>query len=265
MTSLVSVGLERIAALHASELPQKDNLCGCFWGAIALRAAGLEDVDQDLVAVEAGTILPAGDPVDHVPPGEEPRRDYRLRLPSTTDPSGLRTGTAAPALARAVERLSDGRLAVVPVAGPWNGETTAALVDVTAAGAPATTLVANIRTGPLWSSRSHPAVLLSYLATQEGDAAPHEWDVGHFVNLAASVRGPVGTLLVVRDSYRSLGWSGYHLQPADAFARALERDDGQEGGVLCIAPAGEAAALRRRLAGAGYDIRHWDNGTPFSP
>jgi hypothetical protein len=35
--------------------------------------------------------------------------------------------------------------------------------------------------------------------------------------------------------------------------------------VLCFTRADEADALRGRLAGAGYDLRHWDNGTPFSP
>lgn len=84
----------------------------------------------------------------------------------------------------------------------------------------------------------------------------------NLVNVAALIRGQGGSLLVVRDSYSSLGWERYHLQPPDAFARALERGDGHEGGVLCVAPAGAEADLRARLADGGYDLRHWDNGTP---
>ena len=260
-----ATGLEAIASLHARELPQKDSLCGCFWGSLVLRAAGAvtadgETLDQDRVAAEAGTILPDADPSELVPPGEAPRRDYRLPLPKAADPS--LGGTAAPALARALETLGGGRLAVVPAAGPWNEHSVVALVEAAAATAPETTLLANIRTGPLWASRTHPAALLDELAGREAPAGPHEWDVGHFVNLAAAARGPGGALLLVRDSYRSLGWDGYHFQPPDALARALVRGDGREGGVLCVARADEADALASRLEADGFEIRHWDNGTP---
>jgi len=258
-------GLEAIASLHARELPQKDSLCGCFWGSLVLRAAGAEArdgglLDQDRVAVEAGTVLPEADPARLVPPGEAPRRDYRLPLPKASDPS--LGGTAAPALARALERLAGGRLTVVPVAGPWDEDSVVALVEATAAAGPHTTLLANIRTGPLWPARTHPAALLEHLAGREVAAGPHEWDVGHFVNVAAVARGPGGALVVVRDSYRSLGSDAYHLQPAPALAAALTRGDGREGGVLCVALAEEAGALADRLAGDGFEIRPWHNGTP---
>jgi hypothetical protein len=297
----IAVGADGIAMLHARELPQKDNLCGCFWAAIALRAAGIEEtggepIDQDRIAWEAGTVLPADTSGNYVPPGAAPRRDYRLSLPVTrhagaagtvlpADTSGNyvppgaaprrdyrlslpvtrhagAAGTSAPGLARALERLADGRLVVLAVAGPWNRASVVDLVATTAALAPATTLVANIRSGRLWGSRPHPRALLDHLAGRDADGPPAEWDVGHFVNLAALVRGRRGALVVVRDSYRSLGWDGHHLQPADVLARALERGDGREGGVLCISPAADAEALRARLRGGGYELRHWDNGTP---
>ena len=268
MTSLaVSVVpiLDAIAALHAREMPQKDNLCGCFWGSLTLRAAGVDatdgDVlDQDRVAVEAGTLLPPGDPSQFVPPGETPRRDYRLPLPTAPDPA--LGGTAASALARAIARLAAGRLTVVPVAGPWDESSVLGLVEAAASTAPQATLLANVRTGPLWASRTHPAAFLDHLAGREVEAEQHEWDAGHFLNVAAAARGPRRALVVVRDSYRSLGWEGYHLQPADALARALARGDGREGGVLCVALAPDATALEDRLAGDGLEIRHWDNGTP---
>jgi hypothetical protein len=90
---------------------------------------------------------------------------------------------------------------------------------------------------------------------------PADWDVGHFLNLAAVVAGPARSLVLVRDSYRSLGLDGHHLQPADALANALLRGDGREGGVLCFALAMDADALRARLAADGFDLRGWDNGT----
>jgi hypothetical protein len=260
-----ATGLEAIASLHAREMPQKDTLCGCFWASLVLRAAGAEagtgePLDQDLVAARAGTLLPEADPAELVPPGEASRQDYRLPLPTAPDPS--LAGTAASALARTVETLAAGRLAVVPVAGPWDERSVVALAETVASTAPRTTLLANIRTGRLWAARSHPAALLEYLSGAEADARPHEWDVGHFVNVAAAVQGPVRALVVVRDSYRSLGWDGHHLQPAGALAEALVRGDGREGGVLCVALAGEADRLADRLADDGFEIRHWDNGTP---
>lgn len=263
MSATVVPGAEAIAELHAQELPQKDNLCGCFWGAIVLRAAGIADVDQDRVAVEAGTTLPAGDPATFVPRGETPRRDYRIELPVAPDATA--SGTAAPMLGDAIQRLAEGRLAVVPVAGPWTAETVVSLLETVAAIAPDTTLIANIRTGPLWGSRPDPALLLAYLAGVDVQGPPPEWDTGHYVNLLASVRSAERALVLVRDSYRGLGWQGYHLQPDAAFARALERGDGREGGVLCICPAAGAGALRESLAEAGYDLRDWSNGTPSAP
>jgi hypothetical protein len=262
--AIIALELDALAALHAYELPQKDNLCGCFWGAIALRAAGIEaidgePVDQDLLAAQAGTTLPEGDPHTFVPAGETPRRDYRLPLPVAADPHT--GGTSARALARALERLSGGRLGVVPVAGPWSRDSVVELVE-TGAAAARTTLIANVRTGRLWGSRPHPSALLAYLAGHDVETPPPDWDTGHYVNLAALLRGPVGTLVVVRDSYRSLGWNAHHLQPADALARALQRGDGREGGVLFICPSADDPPLRVRLREAGYAVRHWDNGTP---
>jgi hypothetical protein len=255
----ITLGPDGVASLHARDLPQKDFLCGCFWTSIVLRASGADDsVDQDRVALEAGAVLPDGD-VESVPPGEAERRDYRIELPKVTPAVA---GTAAPALARAVTRLSNHRLAAVPVAGPWSEESVGALVEAVAEVAPSTSLVANVRTGPLWGSRPHPSSLLAHLNGENVEPPPADWDTGHFVNVAALVHGPARKALVVRDSYRSLGAEGYHLQPADAFARALARGDGREGGILCICPAEDEEPLRTRLGADSYELRHWDNGTP---
>jgi hypothetical protein len=265
IVAAVTVGPGALAALHAADLPQKDNLCGCFWGSIALRAAGTdtfegEPVDQDRVALEAGTVLPEGDPAAFVPPGEASRQDYRLELPTASDPAD--GGTAAPSLAAAMERLSEGGLSAVPVAGPWSSASVVELVAAVAEAAPEATLVANLRTGRLWGTRPDAGALLAHLAGDEPGGPEPEWDVGHFVNVAAVVTAGERALVVVRDSYRGLGWAGHHLQPGEAFAAALVRGDGREGGVLCIAPTARAAALRERLEAGGFDLRHWDNGSP---
>jgi uncharacterized protein DUF6885 len=265
-TVTIVPSFEGLDALHERELPQKDNLCGAFWASLVLRAAGFdtvagEEIDQDLVAVRAGTLLPAGeDPADSVPPGEESRADYRLSIPLADDPAV--TGTSAVPLARAIRDLSGGDLEVIPVAGPWNAGAVLELVETMSAPGRAAAMIANLRTGRLWGSRPAPESVLSYLAGRPVESERPDWDVGHFVTLAGALRGPVGSLILVRDTYASLGWRGYHLQPAEAVAAALERGDGREGGVLCVLPARDAATLSLTLEESGFELRGWDNGTP---
>lgn len=252
-----ALGPERLNALHAEERQQKDNLCGCFWAALLLRAHGFDGVDQDDVAVRAGSLLPPASPQD-VPPGAAPRRDYRLAIPVVED--GSISGTSGTGVARAVEELSAAALATVPVAGPWSPESVLELLAASSA-EPDTALVANLRTGLLWGSRPAAGLVLDALAGKAVEPPPAEWDVGHFVTLAGLLRGPGASLVVVRDTYPTLGWDGYYVQPPAAVAAALARGDGREGGVLCIGAAATVERLRSRLADR-FDLRHWDNGTP---
>ena len=75
-------GARALLAIHARELPQRDDLCGAFCGALALRAAGIEvhdrePLDQDAVALAAGSIVSA-----LADPGlAAPRRAGPARLP----------------------------------------------------------------------------------------------------------------------------------------------------------------------------------------
>ena len=53
-------GARELLAVHTRELPQRDDLCGAFCGALALNAAGIaehdgEPLDQDAVALAAGS------------------------------------------------------------------------------------------------------------------------------------------------------------------------------------------------------------------
>lgn len=247
-----------LGTLHGRELPQKDQLCGAFWGALALASAGYP-ADQDEVALRAGTTLAEGDPSGWLPPGASPRIDYRLDIPVAADEPS--SGTSATGVARAVEELSGGGLAVVPVAGPWSAKTVRSLVEVVASSAGEGVLIANLRTGRLWGSRPGPALLLDHLSGRPVEPPEADWDCGHFVGIAGSVDGPSGTLLIVRDTYRQLGWDGYHLQPAGGVAAALARGDGKGGGVLCVCEAAAAGALGGKLGEAGFELRHWDNGS----
>ena len=251
-----------LAALHGEEMPQKDQLCGAFWGSLALAAAG-HRADQDEVALRAGTSLAEGDPSEWLPPGASPRTDYRLDIPVAEDEPS--SGTSVTGVARVVEELSGGALAAVPVAGPWSAESVLSLLEVVASSVvgPSTgcTLVANLRTGRLWGSRPGPALLLDHLAGRLVEPPTADWDCGHFVGIAGSVAGPGGSLVVLRDTYRQLGWDGYHLQPAGRLAAALARGDGKGGGVLCVCEAAQAGVLGRKLGEAGFELGLWDNGS----
>ena len=238
------------------ELQQKDYLCGPFHAARVLTDAGVtewggEPLDQDLVALRAGTSLPLEDG-SAVPPLATSRREYRHQLRRV---DRERAGTSAGGLAAAIEELADRRLVAVPVSGGWS----AANVDSLVAGLDAR-LIANLRTGRLWASRPPVQALIDALDGHDlSDPPPADWDVGHFVELVQVLRGRRGSLVLVRDSYPSLGYDGVHLQPAVAVARALNRDDGRGGGVLAIVPPTGRAAVEELAAGLGLKTEIWDN------
>jgi hypothetical protein len=237
---------------------QKDNLCGPFWAARLLADAGFErwdgeELDEDLVALRAGTLLPEPDH-GSVPSGAESRTGYRFELPRV-EPA--RSGTAAGALAEAIERASGALLRCVPVRGRWTEERVAELVD-RAGGA---RLLANVRTGAFWGSRPTVDALLAELRGERVEGPPADWDVGHFCELELLLRGPGGALVLVHDSYPSLGWGGRHLQPPRAVAAALLRGDGREGGVLAVAPPEDSGRLEGLTAELGLEVGVWDNGT----
>jgi hypothetical protein len=210
---------------------QKDNLCGPFW------AARLTGGDEDEIAVRAGTILP--DPDDgSVPPGAKSKTDYTVELP--TGPPEV-SGTSAQGLLEAIEAAGVG---VTPLRGEWTAERVVELLRSTGEAK----LIANVRTGRFWASHPPVEAVIGELCGQEADVWPHEWDVGHFVHLERLVGD---SLVLVHDSYPTLGWNGRHLQPARVVAAALNRGDGREGGIL---------ALRELRAPVG-EVGLWDNGT----
>lgn len=228
---------------------QKDNLCGPYC------AARILGVEQDLVALRAGTRLPASTAEPSVPRGARSLTDYRYELPKAPD---RESGTSAAGLIRAIESLSEMRC--VPIRGDWTADRVASLVD--RAPALGARLIANIRTGRLWGSRPTAEQILAELRGDPTGTAPQaEWDTGHFVELNALARVMGGSLVIVHDTYPSLGLGGYHLQPPRAVAEALMRGDGREGGVLAVAPPEQAATVIELARGLGLEIGAWDNGS----
>ena len=79
-TVRVFPGPRDFALLHERAMPQKDQLCGAFWGSLTLRASG-HAASQEEVALRAGTTLAEGDPAGWLPPGASPRIDYAATIP----------------------------------------------------------------------------------------------------------------------------------------------------------------------------------------
>lgn len=257
-------GARALLAFHARELPQRDDLCGAFCAALALRAGGIEahggdPVDQDAVAIAAGSIVSAVADTSILPFDEQGRRDYRLEIPTVEDSAV--SGTTAGGLVRAVKELSGGRLAAIPYRGPWTAESLDGLFEMACGLTGPVTLVANFATHHLWGARPGVPEMLAYLLDGTQDGPAPDWDVGHFACVVGRVKGPRGTLYCVADTYPSLGTGGVHLQPAERLARAVERRDMPAGGIIVVTTADDAAAVRSGAGGMGLVEGIWDNGT----
>jgi hypothetical protein len=257
-------GARELLATHARELPQRDDLCGAFCGALALSAAGAgvqddEPLDQDAVALAAGSIVSGVREPGTLPFGEPGRRDYRLSIPTIDDHDV--SGTTAAGLRDAIAQLSGGALEAIPYGGPWGAGTLARLFELVAALEHPVTLVANFATRHLWGSHPSADQLLAYLYDGDGDGPPSDWDVGHFACVFGRVRGPRGSLYGIADTYPALGDQGIHMQPQEQLAAALERRDMPAGGMFVVAVAHDADAVRAGAAAVGLAEGIWDNGT----
>lgn len=257
-------GAGSLLAAHRRALPQRDDLCGAFCGALALHAAGIEryegeQLDQDAVALAAGSVISASPDPRHLPLGAHSRRDYRLTPPLIEDATA--SGTTPAGLVRALEQISGGALAAIPLAGPWSTGALADLFDLASAVPRPLTIVANVATRHLWGGGPTAAQLLDYLLIGIQEGPPADWDVGHFVCLIGRMRGPGGTLYGVADTYPSLGRGGVHAQPAERVVLALQRPRMPPGGLIVIASAEDAAALRDGAGALGLREGAWDNGT----
>jgi hypothetical protein len=240
---------------------QKDNLCGPYCTARVLIESGIttwdgEPIDEDLIAMRAGTVLPDANTLVSTPPGAVSRTGYRYELAVAPVE---RSGTSAASLVQAVESASGGKLACVPIRGGWTAERVEGLVS--AAPSLQARLIANLRTARLWGSRPSLEVLRDELAGRPVPDPAADWDVGHFVELEMLLRGPERSLVVVRDTYPALGWGGRHVQPPRVLAAALARGDGREGGILAIASSERRGAVNSLVGKLGLETGSWNNGT----
>jgi hypothetical protein len=195
-------GARELLGAHAAELPQRDDLCGAFCGALALRAAGVQDVDgepldQDAVARAAGSVVSPPGAAGHLPLGELGRRDYRLAPPTVDDPA--LSGTTVAGLLDGIGALAAGRLAAIPYAAPWSAATLAGIFDAAAALEQPVTLIANLATRHLWGGRPGVEQVFAYLLDGNGppDDSPGGLPLGSRAGerLAGLPHGPPPGLL----------------------------------------------------------------------
>ena len=257
-------GARALLGAHAAELPQRDDLCGAFCGALALRAGGAlehegDPIDQDAVAAIAGSVVSRVADPRSLPAGEHGRRDYRVSPPLIDDATV--SGTTAAGLVRAIEELSGGAMAALPFSGPWSAPALAGVFELALSCEPSAAIVANLATRQLWGSRATPLQLLAYLYDGELQGPPPDWDVGHFSCIVGRARGRSGTLYALADTYPSLGSGGVHMQPAERMVLALERPLMPAGGAIVVVGNAEAARMREGAATLGVREQAWDNGT----
>ena len=273
---------------------QKDMVCGAYALAYLLRAYGVTDdggapLSVDRVAEAAGTALEPHNAErrdrvdDRVEAGEVPAdraatwwmHDHFDGEFAVVEDEG---GTSAAGLVDACAALSDGRVEAVPVPAVRDGGVQLdaarfdALLGALADGrVPAQPVLNyNLRhtlapAGPLGHKYNLVALLTqwddpSYFRTMD-------WNVGHFTTVAARASRPDADerYLVVRDSYKTFGWDGYHLQPESYVRRGLVRpEDHRDGGVLLVTPAPAAGDIRDWLADADLATGLWDNGSAYA-
>jgi len=264
LTTTLLPGAAELVAAHSRWLPQRDDLCGAFCGALALAAAGLhetdgEQLDQDAVALAAGSVVAGARDPGTLPRGEMGRRDYRLALAQVADPAV--SGTTAAGVVSALAQLSGNELLAIPLRGPWTEVTLASLFQECASLSNPVTLIANHATRHLWGAGASVPQLLAHLLHGEQQGPPPDWDVGHFACVVGRVQGPRGTLYGLADTYPSLGNRGLHLQPQARLAAAIERRDMPSGGMIVVADVHDAERVRAGAARAGLAEGLWDNGT----
>ncbi len=242
---------------------QKDCLCGPYCAVAVLNEFGIyqwkgQPIDEDEIAMLSATTLPRNGQAVR-PYGTPPRMDYRLDLPRVDDEIA---GTSPEGLMRAISLIGNNKLVTLPLCGPW-GEKSLKQFFSAVQEIFSVRIIANLRTGRLWGSRPSNSV---YIRELEGDPQmppTSDWDTGHYCQVVGILRRAGSVFVVIRDSYPNLGWGGYHLQPIRVFAAALERGDGNAGGLLAVGEPHDRAQLERLVRRVGLEIGTWKNGSPY--
>jgi hypothetical protein len=173
-------------------------------------------------------------------------------------------GTSVLGLIEATEKVSSGQYRLIPLKTTWTTADLEALIHLCQTHPHWETVpLCNVQTNQFWGSTLCIQDAIAYLQGNLIQPPSADWSVGHFVTLAGIVKGSAQSLMIVRDTYPIFGWNGYHLQPLEAIAAALNRDDGSEGGIALFAATHHQVEIEYQCQQQGWAIAPWDNGTPY--
>lgn len=286
-------GLPEVHEAYRPLRDQKDMVCGAYTLTYLLHAYGItrsgdEPVTVDRVAEAAGTALEPHNAErqasveELIADGELPAErastwfmhDYFDADLAVVEDEG---GTSPVGLVTACESVSGGRIEAIPV--PAVDDSTVqldagrfdSLLGATAAGELPAQVILNYNLKETLAPASllgHKYNLVALLARWDDPSyfRTMDWDVGHFTTIAARITRANSDerYLVIRDSYKTFGWDGYHLQPESYIRRGLVRaDDHRDGGILLITPATEADDVREWLTDHNLKTGLWDNGSAY--
>ena len=271
---------------------QRDMVCGAYALTYLLRAYGVSGDDNgpltvDRVAEAAGTALEPHNAErqarvnESINEGELPAEravtwfmhdHFEADLTVVEDEGG----TSTEGLVDACKTVSGGRVEAIPV--PAVRDSTIQLDSdrfnalLEAAAELPVQLVLNYNLKDTLAPAGllgHKYNLVALLAQWDDPSyfRTMDWDVGHFTTVAARVTRDNANerYLVIRDSYKTFGWDGYHLQPESYVRQGLVRtDDHRDGGILLVTPTTAANEVRDWLADNGLEIGVWDNGSAYT-
>jgi hypothetical protein len=285
-------GVDAMAARFDSLRNQRPSTCGAYSLSYLLPALGFErheGVDlaaEDYLAHLAGVVIedhevaPSAEVARVVAAGELTEAEaierfpgvwYRWPMRASADP--VLQGTSPMGVARAIAVGTDGSLATLPIAGRdeggepqltperWEGLLgllEARLADWRWHG------ILNYQTD-LALKPNAPEYMAEALSREDAaERLPRDdWGVGHFAGLVGVWRRPWGERwLLLMDTYKERGFSGYQPQPAELIRRTLIREDGREGGLLLVVPTDRVREAGAEVERLGVRLRPWSNGSP---
>jgi hypothetical protein len=270
---------------------QRPATCGAYATSYLLAplgfrtAEGVDTTREDYLAYLAGTVI-EGAELEEVRRTEAAVAEAGLsdgeaiqRFPRTWYGWPLRashddaiTGTSPTGTARAISLGSDGALVTLPVpARDSDGAVTLtperfdALLDLIEAHLHDWQLhpIANLEVDQLLDATSDAYRPEALVGPDPESTIPRErWGVGHFVGIAGFWRDGAGRRwLLLLDTYKARGFSGYVPMPAESLRRAIVREDGRIGGLLLVMPRTSLDAASAALGDLGLELRMWANGS----
>lgn len=273
---------------------QRDMVCGAYTLTYLLRSYGITQYEDnpltvDEIAALAGTGLEERNQQrqnairNQIENGDLPPSRANQWYPSEYFERRLQTvetgGTSIQGIVKACEAASNGLVSAIPVPSIVDGEIQLTgdrfetLVRASLAGDLPGQLMANYNL----SHTLAPASLLGHkynitsLITQWDNLdyfRTMDWDIGHFTSIAGIISrdGYEQQYLIIRDSYKTFGWNGYHLQPLSLIHEGILREaDHRDGGLIIVVPTSAAEDVTAFLENLRVTTGAWDNGSPYAP